>query len=222
MSLSSTDWNRLKKISQDYKKDYFDYDWWHLKYYLKTADKNGLTFHYDEKGNKEIPYKREVFHRSEGRFSLLNEPVAYFASSWDVATIETDRYFRYLDPFNYETDFWPVVEGKKKHQVTNLFGYPIAYKILRDTLLLDLTDPSYPFYDFILKAKLIESVNDFYEIILLSREGKKVYPVTREIAQACYEKGFQGICYESVRKPCDVNVIGECLVMYDKARVFLP
>jgi hypothetical protein len=200
------DWERILSISPP-----SDAEWWHLKFYTRTDGNNGLEVQANRYGT-EIPYQRGLFHLSSGRFSLPTTPVAYFGSSWMVATIELCFRGGYTDE-----ELNAYCRGELD-PTPSAYGYPICVNSVSNAAkILDLTPASQ------LVADLgSEWDGCFYEDVLHSR-NKDVYPATQYLASYAYERGFGGILYNSAQVPTwggtTIRFKEQNLVLFDQSCV---
>ncbi len=186
-------------------------DWWHQKFYQRQTEKyenNGFTeknFRVENDIKREIPYARDLFYPTNGRFSLSGHPIAYF-SDWLTGTCEKLPFFREklelssADLEQYmKANFDPDLDGNK------LCGYPRVYCLNYNVKILDASGPSVPLFRLLTDLKIVTDV--FYSEMVLSRD-KYVYSVTQAIASFANENGFHGILYRSVRIPRDWYYVG--------------
>lgn len=208
-------WIKLKELSLKYDR-FSNYSWHHHKYYKVSNNNDGyqpqeLTV----KGNKllEIPYKRELFNLSKGRFSLSKIPIAYFSNEFSTACCETIELFRLNNKLTFEKDLMPYFQGKF-NPTPERMGYPISVKIKNDSLILDLFDS---------KSILIKYINsnfgnDYFSSVIMSR-SKKSYKYSRIISEIAYSKGFDGILFKSVRVEGDWIHQDKNLVLFNNDKV---
>jgi len=206
--IAPNEWDSLKEVQSPYfyfGKKKTPLEWCHLKFYEKSQDNNGLQPQTLKLKNgryaKEIPYERNLYYPSSGRFGFGKESeknVIYLAGSWLTATCETMPSFR-KNPNISDEDMVNYMHGELIAN-PNIFGYPINLYLLKEIVLLNVENPNSPFFEFIKKYNLWESGYSFYHQIVLSRDSK-IYPITHAIAEVAYAHGFDGIKFKSVRKP---------------------
>jgi hypothetical protein len=209
-------WEKLKETSLNNKK-YSMYDWHHHKYYKVSKDNDGFKMQeFKVKGKilSEIPYEREFFNFSSGRFSLKKNPVAYFSNDYATACCETIDLFRMDDNLTFVHDLKPYFEGKT-NPTPGLMGYPMSVKIKADSLILDLTISS---------NTLINHINsnfssDFFDKIIISRSPES-YTYSRIISELSFSNGFDGIIFKSVRVESDWKHPDKNLVLFNKNKIF--
>lgn len=177
-------------------------EWWNGKLYLRRPEphlNDGFLEQIDLYGNREVPYKRDVFYpRSVGRFNLPGEPIAYFAEDFATMCCETIRSLRDKEDLTFYKDLDPYLSGKADLH-PDYTGYPRSYKLHRDVILLDLSRPTHPLIGLIEDEGPWPEEVSFYSDILQSRDQAVSYKVTEQIAVTAVENGFDGIIYESVR-----------------------
>jgi hypothetical protein len=180
--------------------------WWHAKYYDIVKDKfNGLTLQRIAGTNiYEIPYKREFFYPSRGRFALQDKGVSYWSNDYETARIEADELLR--------MDLNMTLE-KSIAFISKSFLCPLQKYFNRKCLCLDLRREDNPFY------KAIERVSGQNDAIALfesicSRD-ESVYPLTQEISRIAFDHKYDGILYRSVRGPMDYAK-HTCCVLFNK------
>lgn len=146
-------WNEIRELSQPISSRLAKLGWVNNKYYKRNLDnESGCVEQVDLKGEREIPYKRELFRLRSTRFAIPNHPVMYCSNGFSINCVETmdelrfdenlswDKLSRY---FNGETDPTP-----------DLKGYPMKVKISDKALILDLINQSLPLINHLVKRVL--------------------------------------------------------------------
>ena len=192
-SLDSQFWQTLEAMSRDRMPDWLRFEWWHNKYYLRTADNDGTREQIGLRGESEIPFDRELFHPSTGRFALSDAPIAYFSRDFATNCLETIAQFR-EGPLGLG-DLLPYLQGKVDPD-PRTYGYPLAFQIDEAALILDLTDGGSP-----LISALQIGWDGYYVDDVLMSSSPDVYEATHVISDACLGRGYDGIAYRSVRVP---------------------
>ena len=221
--ITPDEWESLKEVQSPYfysGKEKTPLEWCNLKFYEKSHENDGLQPQAlrlkNGRNTTEIPYKRNLYRPSSGRFGFGEEStknVIYLAGSWLTATCEAMPSFR-ENPNIPDKDMVNYMHGELITD-TNIFGYPINLYLSREVILLNVEDPNSPFLKFIEKHKLWESAHSFYQQIVFSQDSK-IYPITHAITEVAYAHGFDGIKFKSVRKPRNSTFRDSegCLVLY--------
>jgi len=204
-SLSDEESEELKKYAKKNSDWNIPNEWWNGKYYKLTDNNDGDVLHETLDGKKEIPNRRDVFVISKGRFSLKDEPVAYFASELSVAIIETTDEFRDNDELSYKEHLSRYFQGID-NPTPDKYGYPLRFMLDEKAIVLDLSHPDRLFFKLLGGLALYTKVT--------SRE-KSCYPICNKISALAYQYGFDGIAYRSARTLVDASTDYTCLVLFN-------
>jgi|GEM_PF-3529322 len=213
-------WKKIYSKCQKESKNWSEFGWHNIKYYKNVPPNMGTQLQKDNRDLLEIPYERKVFYpRPLFRFSLGEEyPVAYFASEFIVALAETIPQFRSDEKLRYEKQMNQYLADKLNAH-PDQYGFPLSFKINKDAVILNLSKANNILFTNI---ENIESWNwgKGYLFDIISSRDKDVYPLTIEIAKAAFSKGFDGIIFNSVRKPNDIMVSSYIAVLFKKKSFF--
>jgi hypothetical protein len=210
-------WAEIRQLSQPISQRLAKFGWFNNKYYKRNMiNESGCFEQVDLQGEKEIPYKREIFRPQTARFAIPNQPVAYLSNSFSINCSETIPEFRYDDDLSgdklskyFDGEFDPTPGWQ---------GYPMKAKISDQALILDLTNQSLPLINQLVESGEWESKQEFLNSTILSR-NPEVYRDTQLISIEAFTRGFQGICYQSVRGPKNVWLPNRNLVVFDRSIV---
>ncbi len=209
-------WEEMDRNSELVSSRLINRTWWNNKYYSRNYENEdgseGCVEHIDEEGHREVPYERELFWPTDGRFGLGDKPVAYFSNDFGVNCCETIEQYRRRE-MAWE-DLKVYLSGRID-PTPGLIGYPICVKLSPKIKIFDLTDVSLPFFESLASLSGWSSRESFLEEVIHSRD-KSVYPLTQEISMAIYRRGFDGIAYTSVRAPFDVNMPSRNIVVFSR------
>jgi hypothetical protein len=210
-------WFDLKQVSVGQNKWDLRDEWWHNKYYKRNPPNDGFSEQISERGDKETPYRRNLFYPSpHGRFSLGEKPVAYFSSNFGINCCETIEQFRSNEELSWE-GLEPYFKGNQDPS-PDLMGYPISVKISEQAIIVDLAKPSDPLFNAIAEVGTWSSSQEFFDSVILSR-NKQAYRDTQLLAIEAHRHGFDGMVYKSVRAPKDICLPDWNLVMFDESLV---
>lgn len=197
-----------EKILSENDKYWISIEWWNIKHYQFNKNNNcGFEKQEGKRGEHEMPYERNLFYPDDKRFSLKNNPVAYFASSVVICYCETIPELRNNDNLTWKDNVCPYLNNQKKYN-EKYFGYSIPFFLKQDVVLINLSSKN-SMINFIEE----NGIKDFYKNIILSRNAE-TYSVTQILAKYAYDKKIDGIIYKSVRSPNDMNIINDNLVLF--------
>lgn len=207
--ISGEQWKCLILLSENSRK-YWNArnEWWNTKFYKNNLPNNGDISQITLNGEPEIPYLRKIFYPSEARFSLHNLPVAYFSNDFSIMCCETIKILKenyscywkeYLEPYLYG-----ILDPDPES-----YGYPLNFKLLDNALILDLRKGSET-------LRLFEELTNENISALIYADD---YECSRKLAVISHKKEFNGIIYNSVREPKDINLCGYNLVVFDKSKI---
>lgn len=212
-------WEEIYCLSQEKSSKWAKFGWCNIKYYKYEPPNLGNKLQLDSRNTLEIPHERNVFYpRPRFRFSLTNQPIAYFASEYVVALAETIHYFRYNDNLSFEKHLEPFLDGKINVDPTR-FGYAKFFKISKDAVLLNLTNMNNKLLSVIEEVSHFEITKDKIFRILNSKD-ERVYPFTQQISQKAHSKNFDGIIFNSVRRPKDISVSPYIAVIFTRSKFY--
>jgi hypothetical protein len=196
-SIPEFEWVSLKEASPEPKKWNIRREWWNLK--------------------EEKYVEHPVFRKCRYRFSLIDSPVAYFASDWIVSTCEVIPNFRKDEHISWFRDIKPYIMGEPCSDNDKMY-YPKNFRIEDSAVLLDLRREDSPIYGLIDKYDIWTSTGQFFKKVSKSR-NPSVYPITMGLAQVAFEYKYDGILFSSVRLPKDVTVFGDAIVLFNESLV---
>ena len=192
--------------------------WYHYKIYKRvipfnsSAQQTAVT----KSGEiQEIPNQRELFHLTNARFSLMNNPVTYLANEHATSWEEVIREFRYNDDLDYYKQIVPYVDGLFDPTPDDILHF-IRVKISNDVLILDLARNSNPLIQYF--ENNWSGKDSFYNSVIYTR-SEDVYDATQAIAEEAYSYRFDGIVYKSVRTELGARHPDLNLVMFSKNKV---
>jgi len=213
-SISKSEWSGFKQLSRTIGIKLAGMGWWNNKCYKINQNENdGCKEQLLKRGEKEVPFNREIFKRSHARFGLGGQPVAYFSNDFALNCCEMIEQLR--DCENLQWDELKAYLNGKTNPTPNLMWHPISVLISEDALILDLMDNSISFLELLAKKGSWKSKEHLMDEVVLNRSSS-AYRKTQEISKAASENGFQGVCYQSVRTPKDVVLPDRNLVVFDK------
>ena len=189
--------------------------WWHHKYYFESKNNNGhqlQKFKINSGICEEVPYKRELFYKSKGRFSLLNQPIAYFSNDFATNCCETIEEFRKNNNLSYEKDLKLYFQGSR-NPTLGFICYPISIKIKSNSLIFDISKNSNEI------IKIIKSEIDNFDNLVLLSMAKSAYENTIMLSEIVFSKGFDGIVFKSTRTEKDWNHPDKNLVLFNKSKM---
>lgn len=189
--------------------------WWHHKYYFESKNNDGHQLQKFKSNlgiREEVPYERELFYNSNGRFSLINQPISYFSNDFSTSCCETIEEFRVNNNLSYEKDLKPYFQGSK-NPTPGFICYPINIKINSDALIFDISKSS----NEIIKI-IKDGIDNLENKVLLSRTDS-AYESTITISEMVFAKGFDGIVFKSVRIENDWNHPDKNLVLFNKSKM---
>ncbi len=218
-SITSNEWKKLRKESENLPDWIFVDHWNNLKWYLRTDENDPYSFQKPtHKGSApEVPASREIFAPNQAsRFGLGNcIPVAYLAADSLVATVETVRPFReakYLSMF--AGDFSDYLDGQYDPD-PRLFGHSRLFFLQKTTVLLDVRFLNSHLCHLLAEKGGWESPQLVFEQVIFNPNAA-CYSATQAISETAYRNGFSGILYSSVRRAKDHGTNGACLVLFDR------
>ena len=216
-SVPDSMWAEIRSLSKPISAKLSRFGWCNNKYYRRNPEnESGCVEQISRSGEREIPYQREFFHTCLSRFAIPNRPVAYFSHSFTINVCETIDVFR-LNPELSRDELSCYFEGKMD-PTRGLKGYAMKVKLSDRALILDLVDNSLPFIDYLVSSGGWWSRQEFLNSTILSR-NPGVYEETQLISREALRRGFQGVCYQSVRIPNDIRVPDRNLVVFDRSIV---
>jgi hypothetical protein len=208
--IPSYEFEELKKKRPEKKRSLFKLHWWHDKLYERKSTNevlNGNDEQIFKNGiNPEIPYKRRFGYKSKGRFAPREcSSVSYWGGNLPVTRSETTE-IRHIDN--------PTLERVINYK-TKKYSIPLGpFHILRNTPIVDLRSKDSPFLNLLLKHKVINSREEFYNDIINSKD-EVVYSITQIIGDIVFKYNIGGIIYASVRAPKDFySSDHRCLIIF--------
>ena len=208
-------WKEAHSISNSDQHRWKQREWWHNRYYLEHADAGSQVLTTVD-GHREIPYERKLFFPSTGRFSLDDQPVAYFSDDLGTNCCETIDQFRNTQGLSWD-ELSRYLRGEFNPGMT-AYGYPLNFEIDSTAALLDLSEPWRPPLTEIESQYHKSSGESFWESVVMSRDASS-YDAARAVAEAANNRGFDGLVYKSVRAPQDMNMSDANLVMFNEDKV---
>lgn len=209
-------WQSLLSDSKEESENFWvNFEWYHDKHYENTSSQ--LNPHRKQvpilkEKVKEKPSDRELFYKSNGRFSLKGIEVAYFASDVALAGCEVSKNEITLQKkIESPTQMLQTVMLGMTPSMNKIASYPNNYKLRTDSLLVNLSHPNTTFNHFI-KSEL--GCNSFFEDITLP--NKNAYPLTQFVAKKIYNKKFDGIIFSSSQNPGSVTIAGWNLILFNR------
>jgi hypothetical protein len=214
-SLSERQWQLIKDPSSSTRRHWNSRnEWWNTKFYKNNPPNDGNVKQIPINGGfPEIPYLRNLFSVKlvPLRFSLVNKPVAYFSSDYALMSCETIDTLR-----NNYKDSWQIYLEPYLNGVINpkpdAYGYPLNFKLIKDATILDLRMNSQSLGIMEKQSKI-----DIKNLIL--SPDKEIYKQTQLLAQKALEVKFDGIAYDSVREPSNINIVGNNLVIFKNDKI---
>jgi hypothetical protein len=210
---SEWDWHEIEKVSLTISPRFAKMGWWNNKYYKVNPPNDGAVMQVDEDGRREIPYERNFFWPTTGRFGLGEKAVAYFSNDFAINCCETIEQYRQRDMTWQELRDY--LKGDDAPN-SDLYGYPLSIRIQSTAKIFDLFNDSFPFFDTLTKQFALLNKMQLLSDVILSKD-KSVYPITQEIALAVHARGFDGLSYRSVRAPSDVSLPSRNLVLFNSS-----
>lgn len=211
--LPAEHWTELEIFSKARISKLSKMEWIHNKYYRRnTSNSDGCLEQLDEKDRKEIPYNRELFWPTNGRFGLGKKLVAYFSSDFGTNCCEVTKTFRKSIS---KEDLHTYFQGNSDPE-PDLMGYPISVALSEQAAILDLTNESLSFFVFLGTLAGWPSSEEFISSVIRSRESS-IYPLTQAISIEAKSRGYDGICYRSVRGPTNLSLPDLNLVVFNKS-----
>ena len=206
-------WENYLKESSQRNKWIIDREWWHNKLYEYNYPNRGYEEQTVHKSiHREIPWSRDLFFPSpKGRFSLGNQPVAYFSQDFLVTCCEVIEQFRENEILQF-SDIEAYLQGDI-HLEGNWYGYPQAVRIDSEAVFADMTSEGNPLIHEIITTGSIESESNFFESTIRSWNLEKRRE-TQAISCMLRKKGFSGVVFKSVRSPSDVVLPEKNLVIF--------
>lgn len=215
LKASELDWQEIERVSLTISPRFAKMGWWNNKYYKINPPNDGAVMQVGEDGRREIPYERNFFWPTAGRFGLGEKAVAYFSNDFAVNCCETIEQYRQRDMTWQElSDYLKGGDAPNPY----LYGYPLSIRIQPTAKIFDLLNDSFPFFDSLAKQFGWSNKMQFLSDAILSKD-KSVYPITQEIALAVHARGFDGLSYKSVRAPSDVVLPSRNLVIFNSSIV---
>ncbi len=227
-------WEALKDdaLKENSERKIYEIEWWNNKHYLPNPPNDGyndqiICINYAASTGRKVesPYKRKLFYPCDGRFSLADvNPVAYFCRDFHTVLCETVPELRY----NPKLKFCDIQDYLKDNEIRNERGFPLTYKISDDACILDIENRQRDcLFDEIVKRgrELWKDKQTFIDSIILNKEKNKkesVYMATQALAKMVHSKGFDGLVYQSVRRPIDRNTDPYNLVMFENEELIIP
>ncbi len=217
-SIDDSFWDKLRQNSLERSKRLAEMTWYHYKIYkrvepFETKVQQTVMTKFGEV--PEIPRERELFYLTNARFSLLHNPVAYFANEHATAWEEVIDGFRYNEFLNYYKDIIPYVNGLFDPTPNDILHF-IRVKISKDSIILDLANSSNLLIQYF--EENWNGENSFYNSIIYTRD-EQVYEATQAIAAVANLKGYDGIVFRSVRTESGARHPDLNLVMFSKNKV---
>lgn len=210
--ISNETWEEIKKESLVSAKHWNAMnEWWNTKFYKNNPPNDGTSIQTPLKGKPEIPETRKIFYQSEYRFSLKNQSVGYFSNEFAMMCCETIRNFRDSSNNLWKEQLKPYLDGNT-NPTPDAHGYPLNFMLRSNVTILDLrkNSKSLSLFDRSPKFNIKE--------IIYYRDDEN-YKFTWEISEIALKKKFDGIVYDSVRKPNDINLLGYNLVMFAEEKI---
>ncbi len=155
----------------------------------------------------EIPYTREFFYPSKGRFALQGHGVSYLSIDYETARIEADELLR----MDFNLTLEKSISFKYKYFLCSLQRY-----FDRKCLFLILSREDNPFYQCIERTSNRDNAIALFDLI--HSRDESVYPLIQEISKMAFYHKYDGILYRSVRGPMDYRK-HTCCVLFNN--VFL-
>lgn len=192
--------------------------WWHQKWYeVPSEEPSGFKPQAVRKIDaKEIPYERLLFYTAPtGRYAPPDKKVAYFGSDNSTATCETKAQFR-ENPELSSNEVRAYYSGELTPEPGG-YGFPLEHDVDDSVVLADLRRPDNLLFRYIASQNGWVNASEFSKNVAcsLDHEGKHQ---TQIIAAAAFDRGFNGVWFQSVRTPKGTYVSsGECLVLFEGA-----
>lgn len=94
--IKENDWLHFKTELNGRPKEFLEAGWWHAKYYSPEELPFDGSVPQQVAGTSffEVPYQREFFYLSKGRFALQSHPVSYWSIDYETARIEATEELR--------------------------------------------------------------------------------------------------------------------------------
>jgi hypothetical protein len=88
-------WTNIRELSRPISAKLRKFGWINNKYYKRSLDdESGCIEQVTRDGQREIPYKRELFRIGSARFAIPDHPIAYFSNDFAINCCETIDEFR--------------------------------------------------------------------------------------------------------------------------------
>lgn len=212
-SFSDKQWLLIKDASRQTKRYWNSRDeWLNTKFYKNNPPNHGDVEQTPINGDDpEIPYSRIIFKVKPFRFSLIDKPVAYFSSDYALMSCETIKVLRQSYECSWKVYLEPYLDGVA-NPTPNAYGYPLNFKLIDNAIILDLTrnSPS---------IRMMEKYSKINIEYIITSQDNKIYKLTQLISEKAFENGFDGIAYDSVREPSDLNILGNNLVLFKESKI---